>query len=55
VEELNNQMDLIEGGTIRNLKDTLEEFLNGGEEESKYQAEMDAEFKKISDIVNVKQ
>jgi hypothetical protein len=35
VEDLSNQiyMDLVDGGTIRNLKGVLEDFLSSGEEE----------------------
>ncbi len=37
VEDLNNQMyvDLVDGGTIRNLKGILEDLLNSGDEEQK--------------------
>lgn len=47
-------MDLIEGGTIKNLKGTLDDFLSAGEEEFKSQGEMDSEFKKIMDIVDIR-
>jgi hypothetical protein len=45
-------MDLVDGGTIRNLIRILADYLISGDEEQKNQSEMTNEFKSIMEIVD---